>query len=129
MRSNPGEIAKLLTETELELMFILWSLEGGTVSDVQSALPKKRPLAYTSISTILRILEKKGVLAIRKEGRGHVYIPVFSREEYESRALRDMVNRVFQGETTALVKQFLSTTDLTEGELNAIRALLKKDLP
>jgi predicted transcriptional regulator len=118
---------KLLTETELELMSILWNIGGGTVSEVQASLPKERPLAYTSISTILRILEKKGALVPRKEGRGHVYTPRFSREEYESRALRDVVNRVFRGQPTALVKKLLSTTDLTQTELDSIRALLNED--
>jgi predicted transcriptional regulator len=120
------ETEKLLTETELELMTILWNLGGGTVAEVQAALPKERPLAYTSISTILRILEKKEVLTTRKEGREHIYLPAFSREEYEGRAVRDMVNRVFHGEPTALVKQLLSTTNLSQRELDAIRALLEK---
>ncbi|HEY0706619.1 MAG TPA: BlaI/MecI/CopY family transcriptional regulator, partial [Polyangia bacterium] len=61
---------KSLTEVELELMTILWQLGGGTVNEVMAALPEGRTLAYTSVSTILRILEQKGVLSAEKVGRG-----------------------------------------------------------
>ena len=70
---------KLLTEVELELMTILWKKGEGSVADVIEGLPKDRNLAYTSVSTILRILEQKGALKTRKEGRGHVYIPALKK--------------------------------------------------
>ena len=75
---------KMLTEVELELMTILWSLSEGSVADVIERLPKNRNLAYTSVSTILRILEQKGTLKARKEGRGHIYMPLVSKESDET---------------------------------------------
>ena len=75
---------RLLTESELELMTILWRLRGGTVADVLAALPSDRPLAYTSVSTILRILEQKGVLTTEKVGRGHRYLPAVAKGDYET---------------------------------------------
>jgi predicted transcriptional regulator len=115
---------KLLTETELELMTILWRLGEGSVSEVQEALPEDRPLAYTSISTILRILEQKGVLKARKEGRGHVYVPVLSKADYEAKTVRHVVNRVFDGAPVSLVRQLLNTVDLAPQDLEELRRIL-----
>ena len=66
MKKTKTTEAKLLTETELELMTILWKLGEGSVADVIALLPKERALAYTSVSTILRILEQKEILTTRK---------------------------------------------------------------
>ncbi len=113
---------KLLTDVELELMTILWRLGEGSVADVLEGLPKGRDLAYTSVSTILRILEQKGVLKTRKEGRGHVYIPELKKAAYESKALKHVVDRVFEGTPSALVKQLLQTID--DRELAELKALI-----
>src|SRR5262245_52644195 len=118
--------AKLLTEVELELMTALWQLGEGTVHDVLGTLPSTRKLAYTSVSTVLRILVGKGVLLSRKEGRGHVYVPRISKAEYEARSLRDMVQRVFDGAPDALVRRLLEVEALSDEELSAIRLLLRK---
>ena len=124
MAKPPKE--KLLTGVELELMTCLWQLGEGTVHDVLGALPAARPLAYTSVSTVLRILVGKGVLVVRKEGRGHVYVPRVSKAEYEATSLRHIVQRVFDGAPDALVRRLLETEKLTEPKLAAIRALLRK---
>lgn len=117
---------KLLTDVELELMTALWQKGEGTVHDVLEILPASRKLAYTSVSTVLRILVSKGVLAVRKEGRGHVYVPRVSKADYEATSLRHMVQRVFDGAPDALVRRLLETEELTEERLAAIRAALRK---
>lgn len=114
---------KMLTEVELELMTLLWKLGEGSVADVMELLPKERDLAYTSVSTILRILEQKKILKTRKEGRGHVYIPVLSKAEYEARAVQDVVEKVFDGTPLALVKQLLNS-GMNEKELQELRELV-----
>lgn len=121
---KPKQLEKLLTETELELMSILWKLGEGSVSDVLGQLPPERDLAYTSVSTILRILEQKKVLTTRKEGRGHVYIPALEKGEYESRSVRHVVDKVFEGEPIGMVRQLLSSVELTEDELNELKKLI-----
>ncbi len=131
MSKAPKESAeKLLTEVELELMSILWKLEEGSVNDVMDALHEERDLAYTSISTILRILEQKKILKTRKEGRGHVYIPLLKRPEYEAKSVKHMVDKVFDGApvamVSALIKQLLDTKNLDQAELTEIQALLAK---
>src|SRR5580658_3846771 len=108
---------RLLTETELELMSILWKLKEGSVNDVLAALPSDRKLAYTSVSTILRILEQKSAIGSRKEGRGHVYRPLFQKAEYEAFSLKNIVSKVFDGQPSAAVRRLLDATDLTQDEL------------
>lgn len=115
---------KLLTETELELMTILWRLGEGSVSDVIEQLPKGRDLAYTSVSTILRILEQKGVLKTRKEGRGHIYIPQVKKSDYEAKTVKHVVDRVFDGTPIALVRQLLDTVKLNESDLKELKKLI-----
>lgn len=116
--------AKLLTETELELMTILWKLSEGSVADVIDHLPKDRNLAYTSVSTILRILEQKSILKIRKEGRGHVYIPQIKKSEYEAKTVKHVVDRVFDGTPVALVRQLLNSGQLDESDLKELKSLI-----
>ncbi len=117
---------KLLTETELELMTILWRLEQGTVADVIDQLPKERDLAYTSVSTILRILEQKSILKTRKEGRGHVYIPQIKKPEYEAKTIKHVVDRVFDGTPMALVRQLLDSDQLNENDLKELKFLINQ---
>ncbi len=114
-----------LTEVELELMTLLWKLGEGSVNDVLAALPAGRKLAYTSVSTILRILEQKKVLASRKEGRGHVYVPKLTKAEYEASTVRNIVKKVFDDAPVAMVKQLFDNTDLSKDELREIKKLLE----
>jgi predicted transcriptional regulator len=118
--------SKLLTETELELMNILWKLGEGSVNDVLADLPKERDLAYTSVSTILRILEQKKIVSSRKEGRGHIYLPLIKKEAYETTSLQHLVNKVFDGEPSTLVKRLIESRDLDPEELDEIRKLLNE---
>lgn len=123
-KSKPTPCRKL-TEVELELMTILWRMGEGTVNEVIKELQPGRELAYSSVSTILRILEGKGVLATRREGRGHVYIPQFGKQEYETRTIADVVERVFDGAPVALVRQVIQNVDLSTEDIREIRKMLK----
>ena len=123
-KSHPVE--KLLTEVELELMSIIWKRGEAAVNDVLESLPSGRHLAYTSVSTILRILEQKEVLKSRKEGRGHVYVPLLRKEDYEAKTVRHVVDKVFDGTPVSLVRQLLSMVALSESELSELRKLLEK---
>lgn len=116
--------SKALTEVELELMNLLWKRGEASVNDVLADLPKTRKLAYTSVSTILRILEQKGVLAARKEGRGHVYVPKLSKQVFEAKMIKYMTTQVFDGAPVALVKQLLEVEEISSDDLKAIRKML-----
>ena len=122
--ASGNETARRLTQVELELMTVLWKLGSGTVAEVMEELPVDRRLAYTSVSTILRILEKKGVLASRKKGRGHEYVPRLARADYEAWSVRDLVARLFDGAPAELVRTLLESETLTPRDRRAIRELL-----
>jgi predicted transcriptional regulator len=123
VRKRP-KLEKPLTEVELELMNIIWTLGEATVKDVQSALPKDRDLAYTSVATIMKILEQKEVLSSRKAERAHVYRPLLTREEYGSLSLKHLAENVFQGDPGSMVMRLLDETELSPDELAAIRKVL-----
>lgn len=117
---------RLLTRAELELMAILWSLEEASVAEVIGALPRSREVAYTTVSTILRILEQKGFVVSRKEGRGHLYSPKISKDAYETRSLKQLVHKVFDGVPSALVRRLLDEHALSRDEIHDIQAMLNK---
>lgn len=116
----------LLTETELELMLILWKLREATVHEVLSALPGQRAMAYTSASTIIRILEKKGFVGSRKAGKAHLYSPLLTKQEYEARTLGHVVGRLFDNTPAALVARLIDDHKLTDAEIAELRQLLDK---
>jgi len=119
---------KLLTETELELMNILWQLGEGSVHDVLNNLPEGRDLAYTSVSTMLRILEQKEMVVARKVGRGHVYRPAMERDAYQAKSVGRLVDKVFDGAPLSLVQRLLDSRDLSEEDLKALQQMLQERL-
>ncbi len=120
---DPSE--RRLTDVEFELMSLLWALGEGTVADVMKELPDGRDLAYTSVSTILRILEQKEILKVRKQGRGHVYIPVLTKSGYEASAVTELVDRVFEGAPVLLVKQLLDSGKVSDADLAEMKKILE----
>lgn len=119
---------ELLTEVELEFMTLLWEHGEGTVRDVHGNLDEARDLAYTSAATILRILEKKGFVTSRKEGKSLVYSAVLSKNTYQSRLLRDVSAKLFDNTPAALVARLVDDDDLSEEALEEIRKLLGRKL-
>ena len=119
---------KLLTETELELMSILWSIDLGSVRQVMEHLPEERSLAYTSVSTIVRILEKKGFVEAIKEGKTHIYRPLLSRREYEKKGTSSLVENLFDGSSLSLVKCLIDNKKLTKKELSDLQNLIDQRL-
>jgi predicted transcriptional regulator len=115
-----------LTATELEMMHVIWRLGPCTVSQIRDTLLPQRELAYTSISTIVRILEQKGFVKSDKVGRGHQYSATMSKEEYQDLSLEHLVNKVFDDTPSLLVHRLLDSGRLTEKEITEIRALLRK---
>ncbi len=118
---------RLLTDAELELMRILWDREEGTVRDVMAALPPERDLAYTTVSTIVRILEKKGFVTSRKVGRTHIYRPTVERPRYEARTLRHVLGSLFDGSPAALVRRLVGEQSLSDEDIAELRELLGHD--
>src|SRR5271154_1336235 len=99
-----GSSNRLLTEVELELMTIIWQTGTVTVKDVVNALPEERALAYTSVATVMKILEQKGFLTCHKNSFSHTYTARVPKDEYERECVEHMVDNVFGGEPIALVQ-------------------------
>ena len=118
----------LLTDTELELMEVLWSLEESPARGVMEALPPEGRRAYTTVATLLRVLEKKGLVTTRRDGRADVYRPSLSRDDYELRSVRVLTKKLFDRQPAALVRRLLDAKDLSRGELEDIRRLLEEKL-
>jgi len=118
--------SKPLTAVELEMMNVIWRIGPCSVSQVLEQLSAKRELAYTSVSTIVRILEQKGYVTSEKAGRGHLYSAVIGKDEYQAASLKHLVNNVFEGTPSLLVRRLLDSDALSAEELAQIKALLRK---
>lgn len=124
-RQAPPE---LLTDTELELMELLWTLERASAREVMEAQPTESRRAYTTVATMLRVLEKKGLVTTQREGRADVYRPLLSREDYELRSVKVLTKKLFDRQPAALVRRLLDADDLSRDELEDIRRLLEEKL-
>ena len=103
-----------LTKLELELMQVIWRLGSGTVSAVQAELP--RLLAYTTVQTMLNILERKGKLRRELEGRAYVYSARVTEAKALGQGVRDLIDRMFGGSSEELVMSLLKN-----GQIDAKR--------
>lgn len=115
---------KKLTEVELEMMNVIWELGQCTVKDVQTHLSQDRKLAYTSVATIMKILEQKGVLKSEKADRAHSYKPLISRADYEATSLKYLADNLFHGDPSSMVMRLLNESQISKEELHAIRKIL-----
>jgi len=115
---------RTFTERELEILRILWDKGEATVRDIQQGLPPGRH--YNTILTIIRVLEKKGHVTHKQEGRGFVYRAVAQPEESRSHALSHFVESVFGGSSESLVVNMVEAGNLTLDELDEIRRKLRK---
>ena len=103
----PPKKSPTLTEAELRLMKILWTRGESTVNDIAAALPKKNALAYNSVLTTIRILEQKGYVQHRKEGRAFYYVPVVAEAEAGSSEVRLVLSRFFGNSREKLMLSLL----------------------
>jgi len=122
----PRRKSAVLTEAELRLMDVLWERGPSTVQHVLDALPEKPALAYNSVLTTIRILEKKGYLKHTKEGRAHVYTPVVPRAEASRSEIRRLVSRFFRDSQELLVLNILEDRGVDQEELQRLRELLEQ---
>ena len=115
-----------LTEAELRIMNVLWDRGSATVHEVLEALPTKPALAYNSVLTIIRILEKKGYAKHVKDQRAHVYLPQVDRKDATRFEVRQLVSRFFVNSHEHLVLNVLEETGIDAEELDRVRLLLER---
>ena len=119
----PRKQSATLTEAELRIMNALWLNGPGTVQQVLDWL--RQDLAYNSVLTTVRILEKKGYVGHLKDGRAHVYQPLINQEEATRSEIRHLVGRFFKNSHEALLLNILRDEEIGEGEVKRLREMLQ----
>ena len=112
-----------LTPLELEIMHVLWESGPANVQSVQQNLA--RPLAYTTVQTMLNILQKKGKVKRALQDRAYFYKPVVSRSQVVGQHMSDIVDRLFGGSAESLVMSLVETKHLTPKKLERLRQLIE----
>ncbi|MBK9088301.1 MAG: BlaI/MecI/CopY family transcriptional regulator [Holophagales bacterium] len=116
-----------LTEVELEIMHVVWGLGTATVKQVHDVLSARRPVAYTTVMTMLGLLAKKGHLKREESGKAFVYRPAHTKGRVVSKMLDDFVSRVFHGSARPLVLALLKDRKISKRDLEEIARLAEVD--
>ncbi len=116
-----------LTEQELEIMKVIWQLETATVRQVYETMLEHRKIAYTTVMTMMNILEQKGYLKKRQDDRAYVYRPSQPKQQVIRSMVREFVNRVFNGSAEPLLVHLVEDQHLDANDLEEIRKTIRKD--
>ena len=117
----PPKRSNTLTEAELRLMKLLWERGESAVSDLVSGISDTTPLAYTSVLTTIRILEKKGYVSHRQEGRAFLYSPCVAEHDAGRTEVRQLLQRFFGNSRERLLLSLLGDDDISPGELKRLK--------
>ena len=115
-----------LTDAEARVMAVLWQRQHGTVADVLAGLKAKKAVSYSTVQTILRILETKGYVTHDKVDRAFVYRPIVDQAQARRRALRHLVTRLFEGSPSLLVMNVLEDEDIDPAERERLRKWIER---
>ena len=115
----------ILTRQELQIMKVVWELKNATVKEVCDTMSQMKPVAYTTILTLMGILEEKGALVHTRSGRAFVYSPLLSRQQATRNQVRDVINRFFDGKPEGLVEDVLENETIASDQLEALRNLVE----
>jgi BlaI family transcriptional regulator, penicillinase repressor len=118
---------KELTKAEEQVMQILWQLEKGFVKDLIDLIPSPKP-AYNTVSTIIRILERKGFVGHNAYGKTHEYFPLISKKEYTRGFMKTFMSNYFSGSFQEMVSFFAKEDNMSLGELDELMDDVKRDL-
>ncbi len=118
---------KELTKAEEQIMHILWKIEKGFVHDILDQMNEPKP-AYNTVSTIVRILEKKGFVEHNAYGKSHEYYPVVSRKEYTRNYFKSFLKNYFSNSHKELVSFFTKNNSLDIKEMEEIKKLMSEEI-
>jgi predicted transcriptional regulator len=122
----PRRRSPALTDAEVDVMAALWRLGRASVGDVLAAMKKRRAVTYSTVQTILRILETKGYVTHAKVARAFVYEPLIDERQARRRALRHLVGRLFDGSPSLLVLNVLEDEEIDPTEREQLRKLVER---
>jgi predicted transcriptional regulator len=122
----PPRQSDTLTEAELRIMNVLWEMGSGTVQQVLDSITQTPApaLAYNSVLTTIRVLERKGYLKHLKDGRAHVYTPLVGQQEAKRSEIRHLVSRFFKNSREQLVLNLLEDQGVGQEEIDRLREML-----
>jgi BlaI family transcriptional regulator, penicillinase repressor len=121
----PRKPSRSLTDAEARVMAVLWESQRATVADVVRVLSRRRVVSYSTVQTILRILETKGYVAHDKVARAFIYRPLVDERQARRRALRHLVSRLFKGSLSLLVLNVLEDERIDPDELRQLKKLIE----
>jgi len=113
-----------LSDTQLELMRVLWRHGEADTKTVCEGL--KKPLAYTTVATLLKRLEKRGIIEARAEDRKFIYVPLVSEDEVMTSMVTSLIGTLFKGDSSALVSHLLKKEEVSEDDLEKITRMIKE---
>ncbi len=116
-----------LSPSETEILRLLWGLGRGTVQQVSETLPASRKIAYATVQTLLRRLEKKGYVTHEVVGKAHVFIPAADRQDVLEKSVSDFVDRLFGGDPMPLVLHLVDHSKLSSKDIERLKKMLGKD--
>ena len=122
----PPKQSETLTDAELRVMKVLWEKGSGTVQQVLDSITEKPALAYNTILTTIRILERKGYLIHSKDGRAHVFVPVVRQQDATRTEIRHLVSRFFRDSHEDLVLNILEDRGILPEEIDRLRKMLDR---
>jgi len=123
MRKNRKSLTPL-GETEMEILHHVWDMGQATVADVRERIERERPVAYTTVMTVMRNLAEKGYLTFSRDGNTYLYTPLRPASEVRRSLVQDLVQKVFGGSATALVQSLVSGEQVSDEEVERIRKLI-----
>jgi BlaI family transcriptional regulator, penicillinase repressor len=115
----------ILTRQELQIMKVIWDRGVATVRDVCDTMSQKKAIAYTTILTLMGILEDKGALAHSRSGRAYIYKPILTRRQATTNQVRDVLARFFDGRAEELIENILENEIREPGQRGSLRDLLE----
>lgn len=122
----PPRQSETLTQAELRIMDVLWLKGSGTVQSILDSLSQKPALAYNSVLTTVRVLERKGYIKHSKDGRAHMYKPKVARDEASRSEIRHLVGRFFKNSHEQLVLNILEERGMEAAQLDRLREMLER---
>ena len=114
-----------LSASETEILRLVWNLGEGTVLQVSERLPPRRKIAYATVQTLLRRLEKKGYVRHRSEGKAHVFFPAVQQEHVIKRSVNDFLERLFGGDPIPLVQHLAEHGRIDAEDIERLKKLIE----
>jgi len=118
---------KEITKAQEDILKAIWEIENGAVTDVLEMLPEPKP-AYTTVATVIKVLERKGYVAHRTYGKTHVYYALITRKEYADHIVKEAFTGFFNSSLNQLVSPFIKNREISVTELEELKKMLESEI-